>query len=136
MLNTAYSEEMIYDRINNRLGIDYAGYMSKEAATDYVAGDRSDKVIKAIADARDAAIKDRKEAMNIKSDTDGGLMSSKFNNQMSFWKETVASAIVDHDNETLNRSYDAIKAVMLLPWNGSQLSKWNDLLDYIQKNNK
>lgn len=134
MLNTAYSEEMIYDRINNRLGIDYASYLSREAAVDYMAGDRSEKVMKAIADARDTAIKDRKAAINISSDTDGGIMSGRFNNQMSFWKDMVATAIVDGDSDTLGKSYDAIKAVMLLPWNGSQLSKWNDLLDYIQNN--
>lgn len=132
MLNAAYSEEYIYNRINNRLGINYANYMSQESATDYMAGDRSEKVMNAIAMARDAAIKDRKAEINIKSDTDGGLMSSKFNNQLSFWKDIVATAIVDKDNETLNNSYDAIKATMLLPWNGSQLSKWNDLLNYIQ----
>lgn len=133
MLNTAYSEEMIYDRINNRLGIDYASYMSQEAATDYIAGDRSEKVMKAIATARENAIKDRKAEINIKSDTDGGLMSGRFNTQLSFWKDMVATSIVDNDRDTLNKSYEAIKAVMLLPWNGSQLSKWNDLLDYIQK---
>lgn len=136
MLNTAYSEEMIYDRINNRLGINYANYMSQESATDYIAGDRSEKVMNAIATARENAIKDRKAEINIKSDTDGGLMSNRFNNQLSFWKETIASAIVDNDRDTLGRSYDAVKAVMLLPWNGSQLSKWNELLDYIQKNSR
>lgn len=136
MLNAAYSDEYIYDRINNRLGINYAEYMSKEAATDYMAGDRSEKVMNAISKARDAAIKDRKAEINISSDTDGGLMSSKFNNQMSFWKDIVATSIVDSDVETLEKSYEAIKAVMLLPWNGSQMSKWNDLLGYIDKNIK
>jgi SPP1 gp7 family putative phage head morphogenesis protein len=134
MLNTAYSEEMIYDRINNRLGINYANYLSQEAATDYMAGDRSEKVMNAIAVARENAIKDRKAEINIKSDTDGGLMSNRFNNQMSFWKDVVATAIIDSDKDTLGKSYDAIKAVMLLPWNGSQLGKWNDLLDYITRN--
>ena len=134
MLNTAYSEEMIYNRINNRLGISYANYISQEAAVDYMAGDRSEKVLNAIATAREDAIKDRKAEINIKSDTDGGAMSSRFNSQLSFWKETIASAIVDNDRDTLDRSYEAIKAVMLLPWNGGQLSKWNDLLDYVQKN--
>lgn len=136
MLNTAYSEEMIYDRINNRLGINYASYMSQESAVDYMAGDRSEKVMNAIATARENAIKDRKAEINIKSDTDGGSMSSRFNNQLSFWKDMVATAIVDNDKDTLGKSYDAIKAVMLLPWNGSQLSKWNDLLNYIQNNNR
>ena len=136
MLNTAYSEDMIYNRINSRLGIDYASYMSQEAAVDYMAGDRSEKVMHAIASARESAIKDRKAEINIQSDTDNGLMSSRFNNQMSFWKDMVATSIVDNDRETLSRSYDAIKAVMLLPWNGSQLSKWNDLLNYIEKNNR
>lgn len=134
MLNTAYSEEYIYNRINNRLGIDYANYLSQEAATDYMAGDRSEKVMNAIAKARENAIKDRKATINIPSDTDGGAMSGRFNTQMSFWKDIVATAIVDKDNDMLNRSYEAIKAVMLLPWNASQLSKWNDLLDYIQNN--
>lgn len=136
MLNTAYSEDMIYSRINNRLGISYANYMSQESATDYMAGDRSEKVMKAIATARENAIKDRKAEINIKSDTDGGMMSSKFNSQLSFWKDMIATAVVDNDKVTLDRSYDAIKAVMLLPWNGSQLSKWNDLLGYIEKNNR
>lgn len=134
MLNTAYSEEYIYNRINSRLGIDYAKYLSKEAATDYMAGDRSEKVLNAIAKARDIAIKDRKASIDIKSDTDGGSMSSRFNTQMSFWKDVVSTAIVDKDRDTLEKSYEAIKAVMLLPWNASQLSKWNSLLDYIQNN--
>lgn len=136
MLNTAYSEEYIYNRINNRLGISYADYLSQEAAVDYIAGDRSEKVMNAIAKARDNAIKDRKASIDIKSDTDGNIMSNKFNSQLSFWKDMISTAIVDNDNETLNRSYEAIKAVMLLPWNGSQLSKWNQLLDYIQNNNR
>lgn len=136
MLNAAYSDEYIYDRINNRLGINYAEYISKEAATDYMAGDRSEKVMNAISKARDTAIKDRKATIDIKSDTDGGLMSTRFNTQMSFWKDIVATSIVDNDMDTLAKSYDAIKAVMLLPWNGSQISKWNDLLAYIEKNIK
>lgn len=134
MLNAAYSEEYIYNRINNRLGINYAEYMSIEAASDYITGDRSEKVIDAIAKARNSAIKDRKASINISSDTDNNMMSSKFNNQLSFWKDVIATAIVDNDKDTLDKSYEAIKAVMLLPWNGSQLSKWNSLLDYIQNN--
>lgn len=134
MLNAAYSEEYIYNRINNRLGINYAEYMSIEAASDYITGDRSEKVIDAIAKARNSAIKDRKALINISSDTDNNMMSSKFNNQLSFWKDIIATAIVDNDKDTLDKSYEAIKAVMLLPWNGSQLSKWNNLLDYIQNN--
>lgn len=134
MLNAAYSEEYIYNRINNRLGINYAEYMSIEAASDYITGDRSEKVIDAIAKARDSAIKDRKASINISSDTDNNMMSSKFNNQLSFWKDIIATAIVDNDKDILDKSYEAIKAVMLLPWNGSQLSKWNNLLDYIQNN--
>lgn len=136
MLNAAYSEEYIYDRINNRLGINYAEYMSKEAATDYIVGDRSEKVINAISKARDAAINDRKASINISNDTDSGSMSARFNNQMSFWKDMVATSIVDNDAETLEKSYEAIKAVMLLPWNGNQMSKWNDLLSYIERNTK
>lgn len=134
MLNATYSEEYIYNRINSRLGIDYANYISREAAVDYMAGDRSEKVIKAIATARENAIKDRKAEINIKSDTDGGIMSTRFNNQLSFWKDMVATAIIDNDKDILDKSHSAIKAVMLLPWNGNQLTKWNDLLNYIEKN--
>ena len=134
MLNATYSEEYIYNRINNRLGINYANYLSQEAAIDYMVGDRSEKVMNAIATAREDAIKDRRAEININNDTDGGIMSSKFNNQLSFWKDVIATAIVDNDKETLGKSYEAVKAVMLLPWNGSQLTKWNDLLDYIKRN--
>ena len=134
MLNTAYSDEYIYDRINNRLGINYANYIDREAATDYMAGDRSTKVIDAIARARNNAISDKRATIDINSDTDGGIMSSKFNTQLNFWKDIVATAIIDNDRDTLSNSYEAIKAVMLLPWNASQLSKWNDLLNYIQRN--
>lgn len=134
MLNVAYSEDYIYDRINNRLGISYANYMSKESAIDYISGDRSSKVMDAIKNARENAIKDVKSSINIQNDTDGNQMSSKFNNQLSFWKDMVATAIVDNDKDTLNKSYDAIKYIMVLPWNGSQLSKWNDLLNYIKRN--
>lgn len=134
MLNATYSDEYIYDRINNRLGISYGDYIDREAALDYMAGDRSTKITDAIIKARDNAIKDRKSDINIKSDTDGGIMSNKFNTQLGFWKDIIATAIVDNDRDTLGNSYQAIKAVMLLPWNASQLSKWNDLLDYIMKN--
>lgn len=134
MLNTAYSDEYIYDRISSRLGINYADYIDREAVVDYMAGDRSTKVMNSIAKARTNAISDRKAAIDIKSDTDGGIMSSKFNTQLNFWKDTIATAIVDGDDDTLDNSYEAIKAVALLPWNASQLSKWNDLLDYIKKN--
>lgn len=133
MLNAAYSEDYIYNRINSRLGIDYAGYIDKQAAIDYMAGDRSDKVMSAIARARESAIKDTKAEINIAKDTDSGLMSSRFNTQLDFWKDVVASAIVDNDRDTLDKSYEGIKGVMLLPWNASQLAKWNDLLDYIKR---
>ena len=47
---------------------------------------------------------------------------------MNFWKNTVAEAIVDNDKDMLNKCYDGIKAVIVLPWSSSQISKWEKLL--------
>ena len=131
MLNTSYSPEMIYDRINNRLGINYAKYMSKEAASDYLAGDRTTKVIDAIQQARQAYIDNLIEAFNISKDTTSSRMSQEFNQQMDFWKSYVASNMADGNQSILDNCMDAIKGVMLLPWNAEQMDKWNQLLSKI-----
>lgn len=60
-------------------------------------------------------------------------MANEFNQQMDFWKKYVAGAMADNDKEVLNNSYEAIKAVMVLPWSADQLQKWNTLLDEISK---
>lgn len=131
MLNTAYSKEMMYQRIENRLNIKYTSYLNEDAVTDFLSGDRSQKVINALKSARQSYIDDIKDAFNILPDTSNGRMSKEFNTQMNFWKDIVAGAKADNDEDLLRRSVEGIKGVMLLPWNAEQLEKWNDLLSKI-----
>lgn len=131
MLNTAYSKEMMYQRIENRLNIKYTSYLNEDAVTDFLSGDRSQKVINALNSARQSYIDDLKDAFNILPDTSNGRMSKEFNTQMNFWKDIVAGAKADNDEDLLRRSVEGIKGVMLLPWNAEQLEKWNDLLSKI-----
>lgn len=132
VLNTAYSKDMMYTRINNRLGINYAEYMSENAMTDYLSGDRTQKIDDELNKARDAYIKDKSDSFNIAKDNSKVHMASEFNQQMDFWKKLVAGAMADNDMELLNKAYDGIQGVMVLPWNVEQLSKWNDLLGIIR----
>lgn len=134
MLNTAYSKDMIYSRINNRLGINYAKYMNDQAALDYLSGDRSEKVIDALESARQSAIDNIKSNYNIQPDTSNGKMSKEFNDQMKFWKNYTANAKIVGDIDTINKSVEAIKGVMLLDWSIEQLSKWNTLIQKIKEN--
>ena len=132
MLNTAYSKDMMYLRINNRLGINYASYLSDKAVEDYMLGDRTEKIYNEMGKARDKYIKDTVNAFDIAKDNSRSHMSAEFNQQMSFWKRFVAGAMADNDYDILNRSYEAIKGIMILPWNAEQLDKWNSLLGSIQ----
>ena len=50
---------------------------------------------------------------------------------MNFWKRHVAVAMADNDRDMLDRSYEAIKGIMILPWSAEQLDKWNTLLGFI-----
>lgn len=134
MLNTAYSPEMIYNRIRMRLNIDYADNIDYNAAIDYISGDRSSKVLNAIQLARQEYMSDIVKSLNIQSDTSNTRMSNEFNMQMNFWKNYVASSMADNNKQELKNSYDAIKGVMLLQWNGEQLKKWSDLLSKIDYN--
>ena len=133
MLNTAYSPEMIYDRINTRLGIDYGKYMSQENATDYLAGDRSTKVIGGLRDARSRYIKDLSDSFDINMDTSNGTMSKEFNEQMKFWKNYVATNMADKNQGVLSNCMEAIKGIMTLPWTANQMEEWNKLLWIITK---
>lgn len=135
MLNTTYSKKMMYLRINNRLGINYGSYMSDESMADYLSGDRTEKVGYELSKARDKYIKDTMDSFGIAKQNANTHMSSEFNQQMNFWKKYVAGAMADNDRESLNNSYEAIKGVMLLPWNAEQLDKWNQLLDKISNFN-
>lgn len=132
MLNTGYSKELIYQRINNRLGIDYAEYLSDTDADDYINGDRSPKVIKALQDARNSAINDKITTFGIDKDTSNSKMSAEFNTQLDFWKKYIAKSMVDNDKDALLNSADAIKGVMLLNWNTEQMEKWNKLISLIK----
>ena len=131
MLNTAYNKDMMYARINNRLGINYAAYLNDNALEDYIFGDRTNKVYGEMGKARDAYVKDTVDSFNIARDNSRTHMSAEFNQQMDFWKKYVAGAMADNDYDALDRSYQAIKGVMILPWNATQLDGWNSLLSYI-----
>jgi SPP1 gp7 family putative phage head morphogenesis protein len=131
MLNTAYNKDMIYLRINNRLGINYAEYMSDNAIEDYISGDRTEKIYNEMDKARDRYVKDKVSSFDIAKDNSRTHMSTEFNQQMDFWKKFVANAMADNDKEILDKSYEAIKGVMILPWNAEQLDKWNTLLGII-----
>jgi capsule polysaccharide export protein KpsC/LpsZ len=85
-----------------------------------------------INNARNNAVSDVIDSFGITKDTSNNRLSDEFNIQMNFWKNLVAGAAVDNDNDLLDRSYEAIKGVMLLPWNSEQLSKWNSLLSHIK----
>lgn len=132
VLNTAYNKEMMYTRINNRLGINYAEYMSEKAMTDYLSGERSQKVQDELNNARKQYIKDKSNSFEIAKDNSKSHMSSEFNQQIDFWKKIVAGAMADNDTELLNKAYDGIQGIMVMPWNAEQLSKWNDLLGIIR----
>ena len=134
MLNTMYSPEMIYTRINNRLGIRYGKYIKTQPAADYLAGDRSTKVIDALRDARENYISDLIDSFDIQSDTSNTAMSQEFNEQIEFWKRFVATKIADGDDTVLRSCKDAISGVMLLPWSPEQMEKWNKLLSNIVDN--
>lgn len=133
MLTTGYSEEQIYARIKNRLGIDYVEYLKIEDAVEYLQGDRTPSMMSKIAIAREQAIDVTKANFNINSENGQDTWSKRFNSQMSFWKTVVAEAIVDKDYTMLDKSYEAIKAVLLLPWSSRQISKWDSLLHSIDE---
>lgn len=131
MLNAIYNRDMMYQRINNRLGINYAEYMSDESMEDFLSGDRSEKVRSSLGDARNQYITNTANNFDIARDNSRGHMSAEYNEQMKFWKQLVAGAMADNDIDLLNRASEAIKGVMILPWNADQIDGWNKLLDNI-----
>ena len=128
---TEYNRDIFYSRINNRLNINYASYMSDEAVDDYISGDRTNKVYGEMSKARDRYIKATMDSFDIDRDNTKSYMSAEYNKQMNFWKEYVAGAMADNDHDILNKSYNAIESVMTLPWNTTQLDNWDKLLDNI-----
>lgn len=134
LLNTAYSIDAIYQRINSRLGIKYAEYLDPEAAKDYVSGDRSTKMAHAMNIAKNNYISDKVKSFNIPVDTTNGPMSKEYNQQMKFWKRYVATAMADNNNKLLDDCVEAIKGVTLLPWTAHQIQGWNTLISEINNN--
>lgn len=130
-LNDTYTDEMMYDRINTRLGIQYGRFMSREAIASYLAGDRTTKVITALRNARQTYINNLVDSFGIEKDTSNASMSQEFNQQMDFWKRYVATNIADNKDDILNSCITAIEGLMSLPWNNEQLDKWNQLLSEI-----
>lgn len=133
VLNSSYSDEMMYDRINMRLGVQYGRFMSREAITSYLAGDRSTKVIDSLRRARQTYIDNLIESFGIQNDTSNTAMSQDFNYQIDFWKKHVATSIADNDTNMLDSYVFAINGLMTLPWNEEQMDKWNQLLSEINK---
>lgn len=132
MLNTGYNTDMVYQRINNRLGIDYASFLKGNEAVDYISGNRTTKMNDALIKAREAYIKSKVSSFDIARDNSRNRLSSEYNQQMGFWKQYVAGLMADKDMAGLNTAKEAIKGVMLLPWSADQLSGWNQLIGKIQ----
>ena len=105
--------------------------MSDEAIDDYISGDRTNKIYNEMGKARDRYIKATVDSFDIDRDNTKSYMSTEYNKQMNFWKEYVAGAMADNNNDILDRSYSAIEGIMELPWNTTQLDNWNKLLDHI-----
>ena len=80
---------MMYTRINNRLGINYAEYMSEKAMADYLSGERSQKVQDELDNARKQYIKDKSNSFEIAKDNSRSHMSNEFNQQMDFWLQVL-----------------------------------------------
>ena len=126
-----YNRDILHLRINNRLNINYASYMSDKAIEDYISGDRTNKVYDEINKARERYIKATVDSFEIARDNTRSSMSSEYNKQMNFWKEYVAGAMADNDYNILDKSYGVIESIMTLPWNESHIEGWNKLLDVI-----
>jgi SPP1 gp7 family putative phage head morphogenesis protein len=133
MLSRVYSPSDIYARINLRLGIRYAEHMPIDMATKYLEGERTATIQKAIQGARSHAIDDMKLSFNIAAADAKMAMGIEYNQQMQFWKDYVASNLVDNNRDNLSRAYEAVRGVMMLPWSAEQLTGWTKLLDIIFK---
>jgi len=131
MLKRTLSPKEVYNKINTRLGINYADYMDIDDARKYISGDRSGAMKDSLAKARQNKINDTISDFDISSKSTTDVMNAEFKVQMDFWKKFTSKVIVDDDKKALRNSYKAIKGVMVLPWSGEQLDKWNKLLKQI-----
>lgn len=131
ILDLVSNKDILYSRINERLDINYASYMSDKAISDYLAGDRTNQIYNEMGNARERYIKGTISTFDIPRDNSKAGMSAEYNQQMDFWKRYIAGSMADNNYEALDRSYEAIKGVMLLQWNTTQTDGWNDLLRII-----
>lgn len=131
MLELGYSREMMVDRINRRLGIRYAEYLSDKEMSEYLQGERSTKMGDAMKHARDRYIKDKIDSFNIEPDRSNNEMAKTYNEMMNEWKRLLAKAFADGNEEVIYNSKEAIKGIMILPWSAEQFSGWNRLLEII-----
>lgn len=129
LLNLGYSLEDMQRRINNRLGINYAGYLSEDAASDYILGDRTTKIDSELLQARNQYVNDLIQSWDIEPDTTGGRLANEFNQQLKWMQQMAATAIADADYDMSNRVVEAIKGLMVLPWTAEQMDKWNTLIN-------
>lgn len=136
MLKRVYNPDEVYNKINKRLDINYAEYLDVEDATAYIAGKRSKELADKFELARNTATSAVLDGMNVKSDSPTKTLKEEYETQMPFWKKYVASRIVDNDIEELEKTAEAIKGVMVLPWSGQQLGEFNKLLEFINTNLK
>lgn len=134
MLVRAYSPSDIYRKIESRLGIKYAENIPIEDASAYLEGDRSDKIMKSMANARENALSDMYKSFKIPDKVSGNGMDQHYESQMKFWKSYTAEHIIDGDKDELKNAYKGIKGVMALTWSGEQLNYFSRLLDIISDN--
>lgn len=132
MLKRSLRPDELYNKINRRLGINYAEYMDEDIARRYIAGDRTNVVKESLENAKQMKINQVISDFDISSSSSTDVMNDEFKVQMSFWKKFVAQKIAESDITMTRNSYEAIKGIMVLPWSGEQLDKWNKLLKQLQ----
>lgn len=133
MLQRSYSMDQIYTRINKKLGINYADYLSDEEALKYLSGIRSDEVNQAFNNAKNRAIGETEKLFDIAKVEDSVRMNTEYTYQMKFWQKFISTAIVDEDVALLKKTATAVKGIMVLPWTAQQLTGWNNLLSVVFK---
>lgn len=133
MIKRVYSKEDIYRRMNERLGITYAEHINLNDAIKYLSGDRGKKVNNALEGARQSAMDSIVKQFDIAQEESTKHMGKEFNIQMRFWKKYVSECYVNNEYSHIEDAKVAIKGVMILPWSGKQLTKWNKLLNKIDE---
>ena len=55
-------------------------------------------------------------------------LSKKYDKETNEYTDIYACVFDEMSDNMLNKCYDGIKAVIVLPWSSSQISKWEKLL--------